>query len=252
MKRTFLSTFLPFFLIILLGLTGCVRYDVEIQFLEQHRGEIIQNIQLGQQLTSLSGLEARKWLESIESRAKQLKGSVKHLSDSEMQVTIPFSNGQEMVEKFNHFFNPTADQTQGKAKDNINLLPLKAEMDLDQSNWLLFERNRLDLTVDLQGLGVLSQQGNVILSPGDLIDLKFGLNSPLGAKALSNETAETLIGINQGRQVTWKLQPGQINHLETVFWVPSYLAWGTIALIFFCIMGYLLKHRQFPGVSSAV
>jgi hypothetical protein len=248
MKKNLISRFLPLLLILMLTLGGCVRYDVGVNFAEQHHGTIVQRIHLGQQLTSLSGLEARKWLDSLDERAKQLQGSVKRISDADMQITIPFNNGEDLVNKFNQFFNPATDQYKQSSKNQIDLLPIKAEIAINQSNWLFFERDRLNLTVDLQGLGVLSQQGNIIVSPGDLIDLHFILTAPWGAKSL----LETRANLTQnGQQLIWKLQPGQVNTLETVFLVPSYLTWGTIGIIAFCILGFLAKYKRFPGVAAS-
>ncbi|MGK7946544.1 MAG: DUF3153 domain-containing protein [Microcystaceae cyanobacterium] len=246
MYKKLISPLFPLFLIVLLTLGGCVRYDVGVNFTEQHHGTIVQQIHLGQQLTSLSGLEARRWLESLDLRAKKLQGSVKRISDADLQITIPFNNGDDLVDKFNQFFNPTTNQN--KQTDNkVDLLPIKAEISINQSNWLFVERNHLNLMVDLQGLGVLSQQGNIIVSPGDLIDLHFILTTPWGAKSL----LETTPNLTQnGQQLIWKLQPGQVNTLDTVFLVPSYLTWGTIAIIAFCILGFLVKYKRFPGVTA--
>ncbi len=41
--------FLPLILSLLVLLTGCVRYDVGINFDEQHHGEIVQHIRLAKQ-----------------------------------------------------------------------------------------------------------------------------------------------------------------------------------------------------------
>ncbi|MGK7932562.1 MAG: DUF3153 domain-containing protein [Microcystaceae cyanobacterium] len=244
MAKNLIYRFLPLFIILLLTLGGCVRYDVGVNFTEQHHGTIVQRIHLGQQLTSLSGLEARKWLNSLDERAKQLQGSVKRISDADMQITIPFNSGKDLVDKFNQFFNPTEDKPKQTKQNQIDLLPIKATIQIRQSNWLFFERDRLNLTVDLQGLGVLSQQGNIIVSPGDLIDLQFILTTPWGAKSLL-ETTENVT--QNGQQLIWKLQPGQVNVLDTAFLVPSYLTWGTIAIIAFCILGFFVKYKRLPG-----
>jgi hypothetical protein len=249
MKKNLLTRFLPVFFVLLLSLGGCVRYDVGVNFQEQHHGVIVQNIHLGQQLTSLSGLEANKWLDSLDYRAKQLQGSVKRTSTSDMQITIPFNNGDDLVNKFNQFFNSTEEKLEKSGKNQIDLLPLKAEMMIDQSNWLFVERNRLNLTVDLQGLGVLSQQGNVIVSPGDLIDLRFVLTTPWGAKSLVESNSNLT---QNGQQLIWKLQPGQVNTLNTVFWIPSYLTWGTMGIIVFYVLGFMLKYKRFPGIAVSV
>jgi hypothetical protein len=244
----FFSWFWPLFLGLTLALSGCVRYDVGIDFVQQHHGEIVQQIQLSQQLTTLSQTEADKWLASLEQRSRALGGYSQRLSDQTLAIHIPFGNGQELVNKFNTFFNPQLSSKGSKPKsDQLDLLQLKAEMSLQQSNWLLVDQNRLQLSVDLRALGVLSQEGNILMSPGSLIDLNFGLNTPLWVK---NITEETLIPVTQisHSQLQWQLKPGQVNTLEAVFWVPSYLAIGTLLIIAVCLGGFYLKYQRWPGV----
>ncbi|BFM40262.1 DUF3153 domain-containing protein [Synechocystis sp. LKSZ1] len=247
------GSLLPFLLGLSLLLGGCVRYDVGVHFAEQHRGDIVQHIRLGEQLTTLSQAEADRWLASLETRARALQGKAKRLSPQELEITIPFGNGQELVSKFNQFFNPPASGNRAKPKaEQLDLLQLKAEMALDQQNWLLFDRNHLTLSVDLRALGVLSQQGNIILSPGSLIDLSFGLQTPLWLTIPENPEvlgAEPEAGLGQRH---WQLKPGQINTIEAVFWVPSYLALGSLLVIVLCFGGFYLKYRRWPGVLPAV
>ncbi len=252
MNRAFSFLFTFAFLLLTL-LTGCVRYDVGINFAEQHHGEIVQHITLSQKLTSLSQSEATKWLESIESRASELKGKAKQISPQEIVVTIPFSNGQELVDKFNQFFNPQPEKpSQSLKTENLDLVQLKAEMSLRQSNWLFLEQNRLHLSVDLRALGVLSNQGNIIVSPGSLVDLEFALNAPWGAQSIIGENSLTPVITPDSKQLLWKLQPGQINTLEAVFWLPSYLGLGTVAIIFVMLGGFYLRYKRLPGVTQSI
>jgi hypothetical protein len=258
-KNRFFSFLLPLALLLITCLGGCVRYDVGINFSEQHHGEIVQHIQLGQQLTTLSQTETDKWLASIESRAKALHGDTQRLSAQEMMVKIPFANGQELAEKFNLFFNPNPPKNTTKPKaDQLDLLQLKAEMAIAQSNWLFLDRNHLNLTVDLRALGVLSDQGNIIVSPGSLIDLEFALNTPFLTQSITTDGVllpESGTGRSRSAasrsQLVWKLKPGQINTLEAVFFVPSYLALGTVAIIVLCLGGFYLKYKRWPGVFPA-
>ncbi len=245
--------FLPLILSVLVLLTGCVRYDVGINFDEQHHGKIVQHIRLAQQLTSLSKTEANQWLNSLESRAKSLQGKAKKVSDEEIIVTIPFSNGQELTDKFNHFFNPNYSKiASGLKVENPELVQLKAEMSIKQSNWIFFERNKLNIDVDLRALGVLSNQGNIIVSPGSLVDLEFVLNAPWRVKNIGKKSNINSESNPENTQVTWQLEPGQINRIETSFWVPSYLGIGTVIIIFVILLGFYAKHRHFPGVQKTV
>jgi hypothetical protein len=198
---------------------------------------------LSEQLTNFSQEESEKWLKSIETRTRGLQGRIKRISPQEIVVTIPFSNGQELVEKFNKFFNPSSQAvTNPQQGDAIDLVQLKSEISFEQSNLLLVERNKLHLDVDLRALGVISKQGNIIVSPGSLVDLEFTLNTPWGAST-SGVSPEKRDG---GHQLVWKLEPGQIDRIDAVFWVPSPLGLGTIGIIVLIVAGFYLKYKRLP------
>lgn len=238
-----LSFLLPFIFCLLTLLTGCVHYDVGVNFQDQHHGTIVQRIELSEQLTNFSQEESEKWLKSIETRTRGLQGRIKRISPQEIVVTIPFSNGQELVEKFNKFFNPSSQAvTNPQQGDAIDLVQLKSEISFEQSNLLLVERNKLHLDVDLRALGVISKQGNIIVSPGSLVDLEFTLNTPWGAST-SGVSPEKRDG---GHQLVWKLEPGQIDRIDAVFWVPSPLGLGTIGIIVLIVAGFYLKYKRLP------
>jgi len=246
--------FFPIFVLLAaLLLSGCVRYDVGVNFEGQYRGEIVQRIQLAEQLTSFSQAETDRWLGTFEGRARQLQGQAKRLSEREVLVTIPFGNGKELVEKFNQFFNSDLrDSYLAAQTHDLDFVQPKSEMALHQSNFLLAERDRLSLTVDLRGLGVLSNQGTLIVSPESLAKLDFSLNAPWGAKSLVGEDGDGVYppANREGGQLVWQLQPGQVNHLEAVFWMPSYLAFGIIAIALLVVAGFYIKYKQFPWDAS--
>jgi Protein of unknown function (DUF3153) len=249
-KRLF---FLPWLCGLFLLLTGCVRYDVGVNIQHQHRGEIVQNITLGQRLTSLSQVEATKWLDSIEQRATALGGGAKRLSEREMRVTVPFTNGEELQEKFNAFFDPDNSHTGSRSTpDDLKLLQLDSQLAIEQKNWLLFDRERLLLTVDLRALGVLSEQGKIIVSPGDLVNIDFALHTPYGGRIIDRETSFNPETERVGKQIIWHLTPGEINTIEVVFWVPSYLGIGTVVIIVLAIGAYYARYRELPGQPSTL
>lgn len=250
--RSFRSLLIPVLLSVITLLSGCVRYDVGVNFYEQHHGEIVQHIRLAEQLTTLSQTEANKWLNSLESRAKDLNGKAKRISPQEMLVTIPFNNGKDLTEKFNQFFNPNPSElSPSLTEDNSELVQLKAEMSIKQSNWLFLENNRVNIQVDLRALGVLSNQGNIIVSPGSLVDLEFGLTTPGKVKNLGELRNNSVLTTNPDEPtMIWKLKPGQINLIEASFWIPSYLGIGTVGIIALMLLGFYAKHRHFPGVQK--
>ena len=80
------------------------------------------------------------------------------------------------------------------------------------------------------------------------MDLEFVLNAPWRVKNVAKNGILDSESNPEKTQVTWKLQPGQLNTIETSFWVPSYLGIGTVIIIGFILLGFYAKHRHFPGV----
>lgn len=221
-------------------LSGCVNYEVGVNFSSQTSGEIVQQIRLGEQLTSFSDAVAQAWLQSIQKRSRTLGGRTRRINSQELLVKIPFNNGAELAEKFNAFFQPVP---QSENEDKAGIPELRSQLHLSQNNFLLIERDRLRLDVDLRPLSVISANGNVLISPGDLLTLQFRLNTPWGAKQVEAIGAQAQ---QQGKQLVWKLKSGAENHLEAVFWVPSPLGVGTVAIALLVLAGFLLHSQLFP------
>lgn len=230
-------------------LSGCVKYDLGVAFDRPNHGEIVQHIKLGERLTSFSGDSATQWLSSIEQRAKQLQGKVKRLSPEEITVTIPFDNGADLEEKFNQFFNPVPKNSVETAEE---LPKIDSKLQLHQNNLLLLLRNRLIYDLDLRSLSLIANNGNVLVSPGSVFDLEFSLNTPWGGRSI--EKAENIHPelYSKGRQMVWKLQPGQLNHIEVVFWLPDFLGIGTVFICLFVALGIFLRYSFMPDPQTLV
>ncbi len=233
-------------------LSGCVNYDVGVNFEGQHRGQIVQHIKLGEQLTSFSNSQAQDWLKSIESRAWQLQGKTKRLSDQEIVVTIPFNSSTELASKFNQFFNPVVNkESQSKEVETVDLPKFNSKFRLNPGNWIFWQRNHLSYDLDLRSLGVLSSNGSVIVSPGSLFDLQFSLETPWGARSVEKAANAIKPAVyDKGHKLVWTLQPGQLNHLEAVFWLPSPLGIGLLAIALLVLGGFYLKYKSFPWATS--
>lgn len=231
-------------------LTSCVEYDVGINFESQTHGEIVQHIQLGERLKAFSSSTADAWLDSIERRTRQLRGRIKRISDREIAVTIPFNNGDELVEKFNQFFNPGDRSQSPAARSPEGELPqIASVMSLTQKNFLLAIYNQMSYDLDLRSLGVISTNGNVLVSPGALLDLEFALNTPWGAQTIPIAPEALAPEIRkEGRQLLWKLQPGQLNHIEARFWVPSPIGIGALLITLLVAVGIGLKTVLLPAL----
>lgn len=239
MKKLFLL------LSLIICLTGCVSYDVGIKFPQANQGTITQQIKLSEQLSNVSEKEGRAWLKSIEKKAATLQGKSKYLSADEILVTIPFNNAQDLVNKFNQFFLTKEKNANYLVTDeNLNLLDLSAKLSINQNNALFLERNNLKLIADLTSLGLTSADGNIIFSSGDLINLQVKLDFPLGAKIITNEFAEwEKLPTNE---YNIKLQAGQINEIQAIFWIPNYVGLGSLGIILFIIFGFYVKYRRLP------
>ncbi|MCL1470482.1 DUF3153 domain-containing protein [Argonema antarcticum] len=251
-KKHFLFL-LPFTFCLLAFLTGCVQYDLGVNFNNTNKGEIVQSIKLGEKLSAFSSETAEQWLNSIENRASQLRGTTKRISDRELIVTIPFNNGRELEEKFNEFFNPTYErESQSNTSTDGDFPVFKSQIALNQGNLWVAVRNRLSYDLDLRSLEVISPKSNIVVNPGSLLQLEFRLNTPWGATSVTNaENAISPETLQDGHQLVWMLQPGQVNHLEAVFWLPSPLGIGAIIIALFVAVGIYFKSRISPPVAIA-
>ncbi len=228
-------------LLAVMMLSGCVNYEVGLNFSTPHRGTIVQHIKLGQRFTALSGQSAEQWLVTLERRIKALGGSANHLSSQEVIVTIPFYNGEDLVQRFNQFFkaSPEAGSLQP-----LELSSLNPHLGLRQTNALLAIRNHLSYDVDLRSLGVVAADGSQLLNTSSLLELQLGLSTPFGATILEPMThVERVEMLQNGRSLVWVLKPGQENHLEAVFWLPNPLGIGIVVIALAVTGGAVLRYR---------
>ncbi|MEM7714182.1 MAG: DUF3153 domain-containing protein [Cyanobacteria bacterium P01_A01_bin.68] len=240
-------------------LSGCVDYDLGVNLNNASYGKFVQHIKLEEKLTSFSGDSVYEWLDSIERRARELEGKAKRISEEEVIVTIPFSNGRELERKYNRFFNSRNDSKNSsknktksrskKSQSESELPKIDSNLLLKQSNFLLLVRNKLVYDLDLRSLALISSKGNELTNTGSIIDLEFSLKTPWGAS--SNQQAEDSIEpeINNkknNKQLSWKLKPGKLNHLEAVFWLPSPIGIGTLLIVLFVALGFYLRYSFMP------
>jgi len=240
---------LPVVLCLATLLTGCVDYDVGVNFATPYQGEITQHIKVSETLTSLAPSATRKWLNSVEKRSRELKGNVKKLNSEELLLTIPFGSGKELAQKFNQLFQtsivPNATIPQGK----VDLIQLNSQVALSQSNLIFVERNSIDLAIDLRALAVLTKQDKITIATDSLADLEFQLNTPWVAYSVSDSDYLQPRKDTLKKGLVWQLHPGEINQIKAVFWLPSPIGIGTGLIILLMLLGFLLKYRHFPGVA---
>ncbi|WP_413175492.1 DUF3153 domain-containing protein [Anabaena azotica] len=224
-----------------LMLTSCVKYDLGINFNNTNNGELVQHIKLSENLTSFSGDYVYDWLNSLEHRARKLDGSAKRISPEEIIVKIPFTNGQELQEKFSGFFNYRTSQTPDVISNDQELPNIASNLIVEDNNFLLLSRNRLIYDLDLRSLSVLTSKGNVLSGTGSILNLDFSLQTPWGVKNIQ-QTEDTIQPEKNGKQLIWKLNPGKLNHIEVIFWLPNLLGIGTLIIILFIWGGFYLRY----------
>lgn len=214
------------------ALSGCVKYETGINFYGLNDGEIIEHIQLGEQLKSFSQTAVRSWLESIEQRAKFAQGRIERSSDRDLTVIIPFHNVRDLTTKINRYFNP--DPVSAETKSQFN-----SHLHIHQNNFLLVIRNHLTYDIDLRSLAVNSSDRNLTNS----VDLNLSLSSPWGVKSGNLGDSTTT---DPPLMMNWRLHPGQLNHIDAIFWLPNPLGIGAVIIVLLSLGGYYLKYRQLP------
>jgi Protein of unknown function (DUF3153) len=201
-------------LIAVLFLSGCVHYDAGIRFTDANHGELVQNIRLKSQSSSLDKSVAASWVSSLEQRTRSLGGRARQVSAIEWRLTLPFYNVQDLQTKFNHLLAPAATSD----------LPV-SRLQIKTLNRLLWQRNELQYDLDLRSLRATLQNNF-----SDSLDLEFRLKTPWGARVpiASGNLSPTLR--RSGWQLVWKLKPGAMNHLEAVFLLPSPIGIGFVVI----------------------
>ncbi|AFZ58375.1 DUF3153 domain-containing protein [Anabaena cylindrica FACHB-243] len=229
-------------------LSGCVQYDLGINFNNANNGEIIQHIQLSDQLTSFSSDYISEWLNSLERRARKLEGSARRISPEEILLKIPFSNGRELQEKFSGFFNYSTSQKPETVSSDSELPNITSNLLVQNNNFLLLSRNRLIYDLDLRSLSVLTSKGNALTGTASIINLDFSLQTPWGVKNIQ-QTEDEIQPEKNGQQLIWKLKPGELNHIEVVFWLPNMLGIGTLIIILFVWGGFYLRYTLLADIA---
>jgi hypothetical protein len=224
-------------IVVAFALSGCVKYETGINFYSLNDGEIIERIQLGERLNSFSQTAVRSWVESIERRTQQAQGRIERSGDRDLQVIIPFHNARDLTTKINRYFNPESTTTDNKSQ-------LSSHLHINQNNFLFVVRNHLTYDIDLRSLTATANDRDLKNS----VDLDFSLSSPWGVKSSDLGVSQTG---SSDRQMIWQLQPGQLNHLEAVFWLPNPLGIGAVIIALLSLGGYYLKYRQLPLQQSA-
>ncbi|NEP16071.1 MAG: DUF3153 domain-containing protein [Leptolyngbya sp. SIO4C1] len=210
-----------------LCLTGCVDYDVGIRFDSQTHGVITQTLHLDQRLLAFNQASAERWLTQFEADARALSARVKRPEPETIQVRLPFYSGEDLVKKFNMLFG--AGET-SLLRDLPGAPQLASNLSLEQQNWLLALHNHLTYDLDLRQLQTQPAARQGVISNLQVLTLSFQLQTPWGLQQAANSSG------------LWQLQPGQLNHIEADFWIPSPIGIGAAAIALLVGLGYFVKY----------
>jgi hypothetical protein len=233
-------------LVAFLFLSGCVRDDVTLTFQDANHGMITQQVQLNPQLTGVSRAAAELWLDKLGQQTEALGGRVRHDSAREWVMTIPFYNVKDLSQKF-------ATLAEAVVGPQLPLAPAQSTAPLSRltvhtNNLILWQRYHLRYDLDLRSLSLVpsaSETTALLINPQDLLSLEFRLRTPWGAQV--PEGATSLTPTSQFHTLIWALKPGQFNHLEALFWVPSPIGIGLLVIVGLVLLGMFLKAWTNPA-----
>jgi hypothetical protein len=229
-----------------------MEYDVGIRFNSQTSGAIVQDIHLNR-LTTVSAVTFENWFESLEQETRQLQGFSRRRSPQDLELTLPFVNGADLVQKFNQLFDRSqtgnvAQANNAESKGTTGLFPLTARIELTQQNALLAIRNHLDLWVDLTRLGMTTPEGDRLLDMDPLLRLNFYIETPWGVQwntaSTDSAASKGSTGSIQGNRATHTLRSGEINHLTATFWIPSPVGIGALGILLLVTIGQRLLPKN--------
>lgn len=219
-------------------LSGCIQYDLDIQFDSQTHGQVVQRVQWQGAAGSTAEIDA--WVAQWMNRASAVGGSAKRLTNGGLKIVLPFYNGADLVQRFNQFFAPPEGEAAFTLPDGDTLT---AELHLQQGNWLVAIHNQLTLRVDLTAVPDLLASAPPVLQGIQLLEGSFSLTTPWG---LDRHTAIAPNAVNSDPDAAsaiahWPLTPGTVNEFEIGFWVPSPIGIGAIAIAAWVALGYAIQ-----------
>jgi hypothetical protein len=220
-------------------LSGCVKYDLGVNFNSTNNGELVQHIQLSEKITIFSSDYLSQWLKTLENRARTLAGSIERVSPVEIIVKIPFTSAKELQEKFTGFFNTRTSED----SDSSEISNITSTLIAEDTNFFLFSRNHLVYDLDLRSLAMLTTKDD-----SSIVNLDFSLQTPWGIKNIENNE-NAIQPEKHDNQLIWTIKPVTINHIEVVFWLPNFLGIGTLLIIGFVWLGLYLRYTLLPNPS---
>lgn len=209
-------------------LTGCLQYDLDIQFDSQTHGQLLQRLHWrGAEVFTRA--EWSEGFQVLRDRTAAVGGTTRFLDEQTVEIAIPFNNGAELETKFNEFFAPQA------AATPFTLLggePVAAQLSLHQGNWFGVIFNHINMQFDLTAVPDLTNTGLPLLQGQQLLTGRVQVAAPW-VRSLTGELMPS---------AQWTLVPGKVNEIEADFWVPSPIGIGAAAIALLVLVGYALKY----------
>ncbi len=238
-------------MLLALCLGGCFQADLTLRFDHHTHGQLTQSIYLGERGTALASASLAPWLESRRRQVSRLGGALQEDTKA-VQLTVPFTTGSDLVARFQQVFadqSPEAGAASTKSQLIIpGLGPIPFNLQIEQQNWGLASRTHLIYDINLQHLPMVDE----VLpgQPANPSTLSFRLQTPWGIRQVRPGSA--LPTNRLPAKATWQLQPGQLNHIDVLFWLPNAVGLGTVAIVSLVLLGYILRYRLLspPGRAS--
>jgi hypothetical protein len=201
-------------LCLLFTLSGCVRYETTIKFQSFNDGELVQHIRLDPQLYQIDRPAVDRWLISIAQRTQALGGQFQQPNPLDVTAMVPFHTARELTDKFARFF-----------PGGSSAATIVPQLRLQENNFLLASRYRLDYAVDLRSLANSWAADRAA-------DISFDLALQVPARPWS-------------RSQHWQLPIGKPHHTQATFWILNPLGIGGVMIICLVAIAYWLQDRLF-------
>lgn len=212
----------------LLLLTGCLQYDLDLQFDSQTHGQLVQRIHW-RGAEAATTAEWSETLAMLRDRTTAVGGDAHLLADQTFEIVIPFNNGDELAAKFNQFFDPDLSSA---PLTLFGQAPVSAHLSLHQGNWLGVIANHVTIRFDLTAVPDLAATAVPLLQGRQLFTGQVSVTAPW-VRSLTGEFTPSQ---------TWTLIPGEVNEVVADFWVLSPIGIGAAAIALLVLTGYGLKY----------
>ncbi|NJL46461.1 MAG: DUF3153 domain-containing protein [Leptolyngbyaceae cyanobacterium SM2_5_2] len=235
---------LGFLILLALCLSSCFQADLTLRFDHHVHGQFTQSIYLGERGTALATASLAPWLAARRRQVGRLGGSLRQDAEG-IQLTVPFSTGPDLVTRFQQVFaeaepEPGLPSSQGLLlAPGLGLIPFNLQV--EQRNWGLASRTQLIYDLDLRELPTSKLQADRAAPSASASVISFRLQTPWGIRQVSPKSA--LPTVSLPTEADWLLQPGQLNHIDVLFWLPNAVGLGTVAIVGLVLVGYVLRYR---------